>query len=286
MIEALSISHRIGSATLLEDVSLAVSSGEVLVLVGPNGAGKSTLLRILAGEIAPTAGTVTLAGRPSSEWSARKRAELRAVLPQQSELSFPFSCYEVVLLGRTPHTLGHESQKDHAITRLAMAVTDTRGYEERAYPTLSGGERQRVHAGRVLAQIWEGPSFRALLLDEPTASLDLAHQHAMLRLARRMADDQCAVVCVLHDLNLAAQYATTLAVMHRGRLHAVGRPARVLSPRLLADVFEVDALVVPHPELSCPMVVTRGPLERKADSPSLSSPASTPSNESLQGGLP
>ncbi len=260
MIEARSISHAIGKAQLLSDVSLAASPGEILVLVGPNGAGKSTLLRILAGEMAPTAGEVRLAGRPVAEWSARQRAERRAVLPQHAELSFPFSAYEVVLLGRTPHVVGHESQQDHAIARHAMAATDTRAYEHRGYPTLSGGERQRVQAARVVAQIWDGRSARVLLLDEPTASLDLAHQHAILRLARRMADDRCAVVCVLHDLNLAAQYATTLAVMHRGRLHAFGPPARVLSPALLADVFDVDALVVPHPELACPLVVSRGPL--------------------------
>jgi iron complex transport system ATP-binding protein len=117
-----------------------------------------------------------------------------------------------------------------------------------------------VQAARVLAQIWEGASFRALLLDEPTASLDLAHQHAMLRLARRMAEDNCAVVCVLHDLNLAAQYATKLAVMQRGRLRAIGEPSQILSATLLAEVFEVDALVIPHPELSYPIIATRGPL--------------------------
>ncbi|MET0389511.1 MAG: heme ABC transporter ATP-binding protein, partial [Polyangiales bacterium] len=212
-IAAHGVTHRVGRATLLDDVSLSASAGELLVLVGPNGAGKSTLLRILAGELTPTAGDVTLAGRPLREWSARQRAEQRAVLPQHAELSFPLTCYEVALLGRTPHLDGHESERDHAITRAAMDATDTLPYAERAYPTLSGGERQRVQAGRVLAQIWEGPTFRALLLDEPTASLDLAHQHAILRLARRMAEDQCAVVCVLHDLNLAAQYATKLAVM-------------------------------------------------------------------------
>jgi iron complex transport system ATP-binding protein len=285
MIEACSITHRIGGMTLLSDVSLSASAGEVLVLVGPNGAGKSTLLRVLAGELVPTAGAVKLAGRSADDLPIRRRAEMRAVLPQQSELSFPFSCYEVVLLGRTPHIDGQESQKDHAIARLAMAATDTRAYEERPYPTLSGGERQRVQAGRALAQIWEGPGVRALLLDEPTASLDLAHQHAMLRLARRMAEDRSAVVCVLHDLNLAAQYATKLAVMHRGRLHAVGGPSRILSPSLLADVFGVDALVVPHPELSCPMVVTRGPLERRPEQLSFQRPSSPATSDGLQGGF-
>jgi len=261
MIEARSITHQVGAATLLADVSLSAEAGEVLVLIGPNGAGKSTLLRVFAGEIRPTTGEIYIAGRPAREWPVRQQAGMRAVLPQQSELTFPFSCYEVVLLGRTPHLDGHETQKDHAIARLAMAATDTHVYEERAYPTLSGGERQRVQAARVLAQIWEGPGCRALLLDEPTASLDLAHQHSMLRLARRMAEDRCAVVCVLHDLNLAAQYATKIAVLHEGQLRAIGSPSRILSPELLADVFGVDALVVPHPELSCPLVIPRGPID-------------------------
>lgn len=288
MIEACSVTYTLGGRTLVDDVSLSVNAGEVLVVVGPNGAGKSTLLRILAGELSPTTGHVNLAGRAAHEWPARQRATMRAVLPQQSELSFPFSCYEVVLLGRTPHVNGRESQKDHAITRLAMAATDTRTHEDRAYPTLSGGERQRVQTARVLAQIWEGPSSRALLLDEPTSSLDLAHQHALLRIARRMADNRCAVVCILHDLNLAARYATKLAVMHQGRLHAIGPPARVLSTKLLAEVFAVDALVVPQPELSCPMVVIRGPVERSARSTepfAFPSTVSTPVNDSLQGGL-
>ena len=283
MIDARSISVRIGDATLLSDVSISVEAGEVVVVVGPNGAGKSTLLRVLAGEIAPSAGQVDFAGRRSTDWTARQLAERRGVVAQHSELAFPFPCYEVVLLGRTPHVDGRERPRDHAITRMAMSATDTRAYEARAYPTLSGGEKQRVHAARALAQIWDGASARALLLDEPTASLDLAHQHAMLRLARRMADDRCAVVCILHDLNLAAQYGTRIAVMRAGCLHAIGRPAEVLSPALLAEVFDVDALVVPHPELSCPMVITRGPLARERDA-STGSVLSHP-NEQFQGGL-
>ncbi|MDB4942391.1 MAG: Heme transporter, ATPase component HmuV [Labilithrix sp.] len=265
MIEARAIGRRVGTTELLRDVSLTARGGQVLALVGPNGAGKSTLLRILAGELAPTRGEVWLAGRAIAEWSPRERARRRAVLPQSSDLAFPFPCYEVALLGRMPHVVGRETQQDHAIVRLAMTVTDTRQHEARSYPTLSGGERQRVQAARALAQIWDGPGFRALLLDEPTASLDLAHQHAILGVARRMAEDGCAVVCVLHDLNLAAQYADDIAVLAAGRLVTVGRPARVLSPELLAGVFGVSALVVPHPELPCPLVIPRGPAAASPD---------------------
>jgi iron complex transport system ATP-binding protein len=260
MIEVESLTHRAGARTLLSEVSFRVSPGELLAVVGPNGAGKSTLLRVLAGDLVPTSGCVRLAGRALADWPARDCARKRAVLPQSAELTFPITAYDVVILGRTPHVNGRETQTDHAIARLAMNVTRTRDKSEQLYVTLSGGERQRVHTARVLAQIWEGPGFRALLLDEPTASLDLAHQHAVLWVARRMAEDGCAVVCVLHDLNLAAQYATSIAVMHEGRLHAHGPPRRTLSPALLADVFGMAALVVPHPELDCPLVVPRGPL--------------------------
>lgn len=258
MIEARSITHRVGKRLLLHDVSLTVHPGEVLVLVGPNGAGKSTLLRVLSGDLAPTSGEVLLGGLALEARSLRERARLRATLPQQSDLSFPYSVNEVVLLGRSPHLDGRETEHDRAIARVTMSATDTLAFEDRAYPTLSGGERQRVQAARVVAQIWEGPGFRALYLDEPTASLDLAHQHAMLGLARRMAEDRCAVVCVIHDLNLAAQYASTIAVLHEGRLRAAGPASRVLSQEILAEVFEIEALVVPHPELPCPLVISRG----------------------------
>jgi len=264
MIEARAVGYRTAGTTLLADVSVAVEAGEVLVVVGPNGAGKSTLLRTLAGDLVPTSGEVLMGGRPLAAWPLRERAKTRAVLPQESELAFPFSAGDVVLLGRSPYAVGSETPHDRTIARLAMRRTGTLHLEDRAYPTLSGGERQRVHAARVLAQIWDTESTRprVLLLDEPTSSLDLAHQHAILEVARDMADAHCAVVCVLHDLNLAAQYATNIAVMSGGRLRALGRPARTLTPELLREVFAIDALVVPHPELPCPLVVSRGRTER------------------------
>ena len=264
MIEARNVSYRVAARSLVEEVSLAVDAGEVLVIVGPNGAGKSTLLKLLSGELTPASGDVRLGGRRLADWSLRDQARRRAVLPQQSDLTFPFSCSEVVLLGRTPHLVGAETAHDHAIVRRAMTTTDTLTLADRMYPTLSGGERQRVQTARAIDQISDRGTLRVLVLDEPTASLDPAHQHTMLRIARGLADDHCAVVCVLHDLNLAAQYASRIAVMHEGRLVAVGKPSRVLSRDLLADVFALDALVVPHPELSCPLIVPRGPIERRS----------------------
>ena len=266
MIEARAVSHRTAATTLIEDISLSAKAGDLVALVGPNGAGKSTLLRILSGEIVPTAGSVRMAGRALSGWSIRERARMRSVLTQHSDLSFAFTAFEVVLLGRSPHIDDRETLRDRTIARLALSATDSVLFADRSYLTLSGGERQRVQTARAVGQIWEGPDFRALLLDEPTSSLDVAHQHGVLRLARCMADDGCAVICVLHDLNLAAQYADTIAVLHRGRLHALGPAAQTITPALLADVFEVDALVVPHPELSCPLVVPKGPRSNRPSS--------------------
>ena len=259
MIEAKELAYSVAGRHLVVGISFRAEAGKLLALVGPNGAGKSTLLRMLSGELTPTGGEVYLGNKPLSAWSLRDRARARAVLPQQSELSFPFSAYDVVLFGRAPHLDGHEIAEDRAIARAALAATDMLVHEHRLYPTLSGGERQRVHAARALAQIWNPQSVRVLLLDEPTASLDLAHQHGVLARAKQMATEGCAVVCVLHDLNLAAQYADHCVVLKKGRVSAHGTPAEVFSTALLADVFEVDAQVMTHPKLDCPLIVTLGP---------------------------
>jgi iron complex transport system ATP-binding protein len=254
---------------LVDDVSFSVEGGQMLALVGPNGAGKSTLLRMLSGELSPHSGEVHMAGRPLSQWTFRQRARMRALLVQHWDLAFQLTAYEVVLLGRSPHADGRETLRDRSIARLAMSATNTAALADRQYTTLSGGERQRVQIARALAQVWEGADFRVLLLDEPTASLDLGHQHTMLRAARRMADAGCAVISVLHDLNLAAQYATHVGMVHRGRLHALAAPAEALTPATIAEVFEIDALVVSHPEFSCPVVVPRGPLGKRAENPAV-----------------
>ncbi|WP_407951494.1 heme ABC transporter ATP-binding protein [Pendulispora brunnea] len=243
----------------MNEVSLAAKPGEVVAIVGPNGAGKSTLLKMLSGELTPSSGEVRMGDRPLAEWSVHDRARVRAVLSQHEDLRFAFTGFDVVLLGRSPHIAGTESMRDTAIARLAMSATDTLAFEERTYVTLSGGERQRIQLARALAQIWEAPEgqHRVLLLDEPTNSLDLHHQHAVLHWARKMAADGVAVVAVLHDLNLAAQSADRIAVLRAGRRVAEGPPGDVLTAELVREVFSVEAMVLPHPELDCPLIVTR-----------------------------
>ncbi|MGH2587641.1 MAG: ATP-binding cassette domain-containing protein, partial [Dehalococcoidia bacterium] len=176
MLEARDVSFRTGKALLLDGVSLTLARGEVLALVGPNGAGKSTLLRVLAGDLEPVTGEVLLEGRPLAEYAAHDLARRRAVMPQQTVLQFAFTAREVALMGRSPRLRGSEREDDRAFVEGCMARTDCLQFAGRAYPTLSGGEQQRVTLARVLAQ--ETP---VLLLDEPTASLDIRHQDLVMR---------------------------------------------------------------------------------------------------------
>ncbi len=247
--------YRIGPNTLVDGVTLALRPGEVLAVVGANGAGKTTLLRLLSGELRPSSGAVCLDGRPLGAFAPEHLARRRAVLPQHSTLGFGFSVQEVVLLGRTPHRT--PPARDLEIAAGAMQAAGVAHLAARRYPTLSGGEQQRVHLARALAQIWEasGPGARYLLLDEPTASLDLAHQHAVLGVARRCAAAGVGVLAVLHDLNLAAQHADRIAVLRRGRLLAEGPPEAVLTPEIIRRAFDISVLVTRHPCATCPLVV-------------------------------
>jgi iron complex transport system ATP-binding protein len=257
MLEACAIRVVVGGALLLDDVSLSVAPGDVVAIIGPNGAGKSTLLRALAGDVRPAHGAVRLLGRPLHAWPVQEQARRRAVLPQQSTLAFAFTAREVVLLGRAPHSGGTSGPRDAAIAEGALEAVDAGHLADRWYTTLSGGEQQRVHLARVLAQIWEpiDDQPRFLLLDEPTNSLDLAHQHHTLALARRWARQGVGVVVVLHDLNLAAQYADRLVLLHAGRVVATGVPKDVLTPAQIAAVFGLPVQVLAHPSFPGPLVV-------------------------------
>jgi iron complex transport system ATP-binding protein len=257
MIRASQITVRRGGRMLLSEVGLEIRPGEVLVLLGPNGAGKSTLLRVLSGEWAPPIGEVTLRGRTLADWNRRELARVRALLPQESRLSFALPALEVALLGRYPHNGGRHGGCDLVIAKSALELTGTGHLAGRSYPTLSGGERARVQLARCLCQIWDAPEGRCLLLDEPTANLDPAHQHAALAIARRFASETgAAVAVVLHDLNLAAQYADRIAILERGRLAACGPPWEVLTASRLAGVFGIEVQVLRRPEGERPLIAT------------------------------
>ncbi|WP_405954821.1 heme ABC transporter ATP-binding protein [Streptomyces phaeochromogenes] len=236
---------RLGGREVLSGVDVTARAGEVLALVGPNGAGKSTLLGALAADLPAAAGVVRVHGRPASEWSAQELALRRAVLPQSAALSFPFAVEEVVRMGRAPwagRAEEYAEETDEAAVAAAMAATEVSDFAGRSFSALSGGERARVALARVLAQ-----RTRLLLLDEPTAALDLRHQELVLRVCRARAHAGDAVVVVLHDLGLAAAYAHRVVILRAGRAVADGRPAEVFTDRLLSDVYQQPVEVFPHP---------------------------------------
>ncbi|RZQ59906.1 heme ABC transporter ATP-binding protein [Amycolatopsis suaedae] len=250
LVEARDVGVVAGRRTLLDGVSLAVRPGEVLALVGPNGAGKSTLLAVLAGDRAPGTGTVTAGGRPLREWSARALARHRAVLPQHNPVSFPFEVGEIVRMGRAPWAGTAAESDDDRLVAAALADTELTTFARRRYPTLSGGEQARAALARVLAQ--DTP---LLLLDEPTAALDLRRQEEVLRLATARAATGAGVLLVVHDLAVAAGYADRIAVLDGGRIAAVGPPERVCTAELLSEVYRHPVEVIEHPRTGRPLVL-------------------------------
>jgi iron complex transport system ATP-binding protein len=243
---------RLGGREILSGISLEVRFGEVLALVGPNGAGKSTLLSLLAGDRPAHGGRVLFDGRPVADWTPRQLARRRAVLAQANQVSFPFTVAQVVEMGRSPWRGRPEAEADEAEITAALADTDTSHLAERAFTTLSGGEKARVSLARVLAQ-----RTPVVLLDEPTAALDLRHTEEVMAVASCLAAEGRAVVVVLHDLSLAAAWADRVAVLQSGRLAACGGPSDVLTSALVADVYGIAVDVLTEAPGGSPIVVPR-----------------------------
>lgn len=226
---------------LLACVSLSVTPGQVHAILGPNGAGKSTLLGVLAGDLPPDSGRVTLDDRDLSNWELSALARRRAVLPQQESLRFGFTTAEVVFdLGRLPWGEADGDLRRRIVSQ-AMQATGVEAMAAQRYPTLSGGERARVQLARVLAQLAGDPAEpRYLLLDEPTASLDLAHQYQCLHQMRRFAANGGGVLAVLHDPNQALAFADRVTLLQHGRLVASGAAAEVLSAERLSALYGIE----------------------------------------------
>jgi iron complex transport system ATP-binding protein len=254
-IEDLALSYQ--QHTILRNLSFRAQGGELIGLIGPNGAGKSTLLRSIAGIIAPTQGRILLNQKSISQFTQRERAQHIALVPQSPRLPESFRAAEVVLMGRNPHLprFSGERPRDYCIAQKAMQRTATWQFANRPIGSLSGGEQQRVILARALAQ-----EPQVLLLDEPTAHLDLKYQIATLRLARQLAQDGLLVIIALHDLNLAAQYVDRLALIS-GELLAYDTPDRVLTPQNIHRAYDVSAIVAAHPISGTPMISIHDPLQ-------------------------
>lgn len=235
---------------ILTDVHLSLHPGELVALLGPNGAGKSTLVRTLAGELHAPDNSLHFVGKPLNQWSRSAIARHRAVMPQKVDLQFPMTVEEVIALGRPRE---NPEQRGRVIDALLERL-DIVHLKNRLVPTLSGGEQQRAQLARVLAQVWDQPDPRLLLLDECTSALDPAHQQVVFGLLKQMASAGYGLLVAVHDLNLAAQYADRLVLMKEGRIVAEGAPADVLTTASLKAVYGLSARVTMLPE-GYPLVI-------------------------------
>ncbi|MEM8633933.1 MAG: heme ABC transporter ATP-binding protein [Pseudomonadota bacterium] len=233
---------RAGTA-ILNDATLACQAGRFTALCGPNGAGKTTALSLLSGALRTDRGSVSLDGRAIASFNSLDLARRRAVVAQNSPLSFPFHVHEVVEMGRTPWTGVTGKRRDSEIVADAMAAMEVGELGARNYLTLSGGERQRVNIARALAQVWdqnEQGDTRWLLLDEPTSALDLKHQIALLALLSKLARNGWGVVAVLHDLHLVHKHADQVILFRGGEIFADGTPNEVLEPSRIQAAYGLD----------------------------------------------
>jgi iron complex transport system ATP-binding protein len=246
--EALALSHvsaGYGSTTILHDVSVELHAGEILAIVGPNGAGKSTLLKSAAGLLEPSDGSIELLRRPLVSYPRRELARIIATVPQENQVAFRFTVLEVVLMGRAPH-LGSfhlETANDLAAAEAAMKRFELIELASRPINELSGGERKRAFIARAVAQ-----QARVMLLDEPTAFLDLRHAVDILAQFRKLCtDDAVAVAATMHDLNAAASYADRILLLDRGTIVACGPPGEVLTTRNLQQVYGIKVHIARNP---------------------------------------
>jgi iron complex transport system ATP-binding protein len=253
-LSAADLTFAYGGRVVVDGVSLDVRPGALVAILGPNGSGKTTLVRLLSGALVPRSGRVRLDDEPIGAIDRRQLAQRIAFVPQETTLAFDYSVLEIVLMGRYPHLGAFEVEgpADLSASARALEATGTLEFADRPFMTLSGGEKQRVVIASALAQLDPGPAGRGpagggetgatgvLLLDEPTASLDLRYQIEIGALLERMVAGGLAVALTTHDLRLAARIATTVVLLSRGRVLAAGSPREVLTPDLVGALFEID----------------------------------------------
>ncbi|MBD8490616.1 heme ABC transporter ATP-binding protein [Echinicola sp. CAU 1574] len=254
MITANGIHFCLKNRPILEEIDVSISSGELAVVLGPNGAGKSTLLKLLTGEQVCSNGKITINGEAIESLKTNELAKYRAVMPQHSVVNFPFSVEEIVGLG----ALSHDKQtRSSQLLEEVMKLTQVEAFRHRMINELSGGERQRVHLARVLLQIWEDKPFpRYLFLDEPTSSMDIAQQHLVLSIVQQLKKRNIGVFAILHDLNLAAQYADKILLMKEGNIRYSGSVQETMQEEKLTEIYGHPISVLPHPSIENALLIS------------------------------
>ena len=258
LVDGIKFSHSDGKL-VLNGFDLRVADGELVGVLGPNGSGKTTLMRLISGVLRPTEGQILFRGNNVGGFNSRDRARLISVVPQASQLPLNYTVLELVLMGRNAHLklFQKENSRDFEIAFNAMKLTGTYHLSDRRLGALSGGERQRAVVAMTLVQ--ESP---LMLLDEPTANLDLCHQIGIMALVKQVqADLNGTVLVAMHDLSLAAQYCNRVVLLSAGRCYAEGPPKDVLTPDNISNVFGVEVSILSHPNGGAPVVLPVTPLD-------------------------
>lgn len=250
------ITFQYDEKTVIDSLSLSINQGEFVTIIGPNGSGKSTLLKLLAANISPREGTIYLNGENLKSYGKKALSKDMAVVPQDTGIDYDFRVYEIVLMGRYPHQsrFRRETQQDHRVVRGAMERTNTWHLRDRRVNELSGGEGQRVILARALAQ-----EPQVILLDEPTASLDIHHQLEVLELLKELNEEQgVTIIAVLHDLNLAARYSQQILLLHRGQKITMGKTEAVLTVENLQLAYNMEMMIEKNPYTNRLMIYPLG----------------------------
>ncbi|OYQ34437.1 heme ABC transporter ATP-binding protein [Flavobacterium cyanobacteriorum] len=255
MLEAYKISYAHRKSLILQNIDVSVNYGELLVIVGPNGAGKSTLLSMLANEMGKNEEPIFFKKKTFEEWDEKELAHSKAKFSQNNNHDIPLSVKDVVLMGRYPYFNARPHKNDLEAVVKAMEETDVATLKDRDYTTLSGGEKQRVHLARVLAQLDNDIAHKLVFLDEPLNNLDVLHQHRILHTVKNFTEKGNTAVMVLHDLNLAAQFADRIMLLKKGKIVAHDVPDKVFTKEIISKVYNFPCTICPNPVNKNPLII-------------------------------
>ena len=255
MLKANHINYKHKEFFILNEVEITLNYGEFLVIVGPNGAGKSSLLSILANEVKQGKQDILFKNKPISDWEVRELSMHKAKFSQHNSNEIPLQVKDVVMMGRYPYFDSQPRKEDFDAMDKHMKETDVYHLKDRDYNTLSGGEKQRVHLSRVMAQVENEIEKKLIFLDEPLNNLDVKHQYKALEIIKKFTQNENSAIVVLHDLNLAAQFADKILLMKSGKVCAYGTPEEVFTAENITEAYNFPCTICPHPVNANPMII-------------------------------